>query len=258
MYNWQDLLHLMSRLRDPQTGCPWDKQQTLSSIVPHTLEEVYEVVDAIERDDWTNLTEELGDLLFQVVFYAQIMQEQQQADMTVIIDGLVTKLLHRHPHVFVGGLYGQSQVNTQSNDQLHRQWDRLKEVEKPQPTALLDTVPLAMPALQRALKLQKKAAKVGFDWPDVTGPQAKIAEELAELLQADAEHQVLEAGDLLFSVVNLLRKMGIDPETALRHSNQKFQRRFTQVEAKANEQGGMAAQSLATLDAFWHQVKEEE
>lgn len=268
-YNWSDLLYLMQRLRDPEHGCPWDKEQTLASIVPHTLEEVYEVVDAIDKGDLPHLIEELGDLLFQVVFYAQILADQGQGNMEQVVDGLVRKLVFRHPHVFPDGLYGSKQQPDLSID-LHQQWDELKAQEKARstqngksqqndkPSSLADSVPLALPALQRAYKLQKKAAKQGFDWPDIQGPIAKIEEELQELLAAEPDQQQAEAGDLLFSVVNLLRKMQIDPEQALRQANHKFSHRFAQVEQQANSAGGMAAHDLDALEQFWQQAKQQE
>lgn len=254
-YHFADLLYLMQRLRDPKTGCPWDRAQNLNTIVPHTLEEVYEVVDAIERADMVNLKEELGDLLFQVVFYAQITDEQQQFAMDDIIHQLVAKLIYRHPHVFPEGTLesqGQPGDNTQGLDE---QWEQLKAQKQAPMTSVLDGVPLALPALQRAYKLQKKAAKLGFDWPDCQGPKAKILEELAELEAAEADCQLEEAGDLLFSVVNLLRKMKLDPELALRAANTKFSRRFQYVERQAQAQ--MQDLSLAELEVHWQQAKRQ-
>lgn len=203
-YDYHDLKTLMQRLRTPGTGCPWDLEQTYESIVPHTLEEVYEVIDTIERGDYQHLREELGDLVFQVVFYAQIASEEQRFDLDDVIHDLVAKLISRHPHVFPAGtLESQIDPNQQTDaGTVNGQWDQLKDVEKQssgRAVSLLDDVPRALPGLLRARKLQKRAARVGFDWPDVSGVFDKVDEELAELREAaasgDADHTEEELGD---------------------------------------------------------------
>lgn len=266
-YQLNDLIELMHRLRDREDGCPWDIQQTYRSIVPHTLEEVYEVIDCIEREDYAHLAEELGDLLFQVVFYAQIASEEDRFDLSVIIDQLVAKLLYRHPHVFPAGTLDSRRTETTlSSTQVNAQWDALKQKEKQdkgQTSAVLADVPLALPGLLRAKKIQKKAAKVGFDWPDSSGVIAKIKEELAELEQAIANGDVDdiegEMGDVLFSMAHLSNHLKIDPEQALRRTNRKFERRFSYIETQVNNQGGDWQRfSLEQLDGYWNQAKKME
>lgn len=266
-YQLNDLIELMHRLRDSQDGCPWDIQQTYRSIVPHTLEEVYEVVDCIEREDYAHLVEELGDLLFQVVFYAQIASEEDRFDLSVIIDRLVAKLLYRHPHVFPAGTLDSRRTESAlSSTQVNAQWDALKQKEKQdkgQAKAVLADVPLALPGLLRAKKIQKKAAKVGFDWPDSFGVIAKIKEELAELEQAIADGHIDdiegEMGDVLFCMAHLSNHLKIDPEQALRRTNRKFERRFSYIETQVNNQGGEWHRfSLEQLDGYWNQAKKME
>lgn len=266
-YQLDDLITLMQRLRDNTDGCPWDMQQGYRSIVPHTLEEVYEVIDCIEREDYQHLSEELGDLLFQVVFYAQIASEQQRFSLATIIDELVAKLLFRHPHVFPDGTLS-SRRTTQSLDShgVNAQWDKLKQQEKQlkgKPTSVLADIPLAMPGLLRAKKIQKKAAKVGFDWPTSAGVIAKIKEELAELEQAmaegDVDHIEAEMGDVLFSMAHLTNHLKIDPEQAIRRTNRKFEQRFSHIEAQVNAQGGDWQQfTLEQLDGYWNEAKLKE
>lgn len=264
-YGYTDLKTLMRRLRDPQTGCPWDLEQDYRSIVPHTLEEVYEVIDTIERGDYTHLREELGDLIFQVVFYAQLASEEARFDLDDVVHDLVAKLLYRHPHVFPEGTL-ESRVDPDrrpGSDAVNRQWDRLKDREKAakdKADHLLDDVPAALPGLLRARKLQKRAARVGFDWPDTDGIFDKIEEELAELREAvdrgDTRHSEEELGDLLFVVANLSRRLKVDPERALRGAARKFEQRFGHVETRVNAEGGdWGAFSLADLDAFWEEAK---
>jgi ATP diphosphatase len=261
-YNFDDLKLLMSRLRDPKTGCPWDVEQNYRSIVPHTLEEVYEVIDTIEREDYEHLSEELGDLLFQVVFYAQIAEEEHRFVLDDVIHKLVAKLIYRHPHVFPeGSLY---QVNEQQLDvaEIQYQWEELKQQEK-RPAKVLDDVPKALPGMLRAKKLQKKAAKVGFDWPDVSHVIDKAYEELAELQEAIAEgnQQDIEGelGDLLFVLANVARHCHIDPEQAVRSTNRKFENRFDYIESQVQQSGkDWSAFDLEALDAFWDEAKEIE
>lgn len=229
---------LMDWLR---TDCPWDREQTFATIAPYTIEEAYEVNDAIDRRDMAELKDELGDLLFQVLFHARLASEIDAFDLDDVADALVDKMVRRHPHVFGGA---------DKPD-----WDGIKAAEragKPQ-NRTLDGVALALPALMRAQKLQKRAAKVGFDWPDTDGAFEKIVEEAAELQDAAPSAQHEEAGDLLFAVVNLVRKMGLDAESALRDANAKFTRRFEGVEDRAG--GSLAGLSLEAMEAHWQAVK---
>jgi len=272
-YGLDELLYCMERLRNPETGCPWDLKQDFASILPHTLEEAYEVADAIERQDWPHLEEELGDLLFQVIFYGQIGRERALFDVASVIDKLVAKLIRRHPHVFPGGqLQAQRDTSvTPEEAQVAANWDAIKQQEKQLKQAqgrlqtdagLLADVPVALPAISRALKLQKQASKVGFDWPDTTGVVAKIHEELAEveaeLASGDQQALASEIGDLLFAVTNLARHAGVDPEQALRGTNQRFTTRFTRVEQQINAQGGWDIATPDTMEAAWVQAKAEE
>ena len=230
----------MLRLR---TDCPWDREQTHATIAPYTIEEAYEVKEAVDRGDMEELRDELGDLLFQVLFQSQIASESGHFDLDDVADGLVAKMVRRHPHVFAGA---------DKPD-----WDAVKAQEragKPQ-AGTLDGIALALPALIRAQKLQKRAATVGFDWPDAEGAFDKIVEEARELRDAPETERHEEAGDLLFAVVNLVRKLGIDAEAALRDGNAKFARRFERAEADA---GGFAELSLEEMDAFWEAAKRAE
>lgn len=250
------LLGIMARLRDPATGCPWDRTQDFRTIAPHTLEEAFEVVDAIEREDLDELRGELGDLLFQVVFHARIAEEQGAFDFGDIAAAVADKLERRHPHVF--GDESIADVSAQT-----RAWEQRKAAERSARGlgGTLDGIPLALPALTRARKLGRRAAATGFDWPDASGPRAKIIEELAELDQVRAEggdRSRLEAelGDLLFSVVNLARHLELDPETALRGANARFAQRFARVEAALAVRGltpGSASPEL--LDTLWTEAK---
>lgn len=245
------LLAIMARLRDPATGCEWDVAQTFASIAPYTIEEAYEVADAIERDDLAGLREELGDLLLQVVFHARMAEEQGAFDFEAVADGICAKMTSRHPHIFGGeDNVGQSR---------EVRWEARKAAERAAKGAdsALDGVALALPALMRAEKLQKRAARVGFDWPDTAGPRAKVIEELDELdAAATAEERLDEAGDLLFAAVNVARRYGVAPEDALRHANAKFERRFRGMEALAG--GDFAARSLEAQEALWQRVKAAE
>lgn len=270
MYQLDDLLHLMARLRDPQHGCPWDLQQDFVSIVPHTLEEAYEVADAIEQGDFAHLPGELGDLLFQVVYYSQLGREQALFDFAQVVHGITAKLVRRHPHVFPDGdLYGSPDVPRLGEAAIKQRWEQIKAEERaeraaePQQLSLLDDVPQALPALNRAGKLQKRAAQVGFDWPDALPVVDKVREELDEVLEAmasgDAAAQGEELGDLLFAVCNLARHLKVDPEQALRAANHKFERRFRHIEqALRDAQQDFAACSLEQLDALWGEAKQRE
>lgn len=264
-YGYDDLKTLMQRLRDPSSGCPWDVQQTYRSIVPHTLEEVYEVIDTIERGDYQHLREELGDLVFQVVFYAQIAHEEERFDLDDVIHDLVAKLLYRHPHVFPDGTL-ESRIDPDQRLQaqaVNPQWEELKDREKSaqqKPHDLLDDIPRALPGLLRARKLQNRAAKVGFDWPSSADVYAKIDEELAELRDAeasgDADAIEDELGDVLFVMANLARHLKVDPEQALRRTMSKFEQRFAHVQRRVAASGDdWSAFSLEQLDAFWVEAK---
>ena len=248
------LLTIMARLRDPSRGCDWDLAQSFATIAPYTIEEAYEVADAIERDDMTALKDELGDLLLQVVFHARIAQEAGLFDFTAVAEAISHKMETRHPHIF-----GNAPDHGQSRE---THWESLKAEER---TAkgdggVMDGVAQALPALLRAEKLQKRAARTGFDWPDRSGPADKLREEMAELAAAEsAAHQAEEAGDLLFAAVNLVRAYGIPPEDALRAANRKFERRFRAMEALAAARGQQfAALTLDQQDALWNDVKASE
>lgn len=254
----QTLLDIMARLRDPETGCPWDRQQNFRSIAPYTLEEAYEVVDAIERDDRNDLRNELGDLLFQVVYHAQMASEARWFDFSDVVRGICEKMVRRHPHVFA------DEVIASVEEQSHA-WELHKRRERGAQTgSILDEIPVSLTALTRACKLQKKASAAGFDWPEIHGVFDKIHEELEELrTEIDRGHDAAairdETGDLLFAVVNLARHAGVDPESALRQANTKFSRRFRQVEAHCVKAGSNVVDTdLDTLDRYWDQVKLEE
>lgn len=261
-YSLDDLIRLMAALREPDSGCPWDLQQTFASIVPHTLEEAYEVADCIEREDWDHLRDELGDLLFQVVFYARLADEQGWFDLHRIIDQLVTKLIRRHPHVFPNGSLDTDGVEAIAVEQVNRNWEAIKQQERTSKSraGVLDDIPVGLPALSRAAKLQRRAARVGFDWPDTQGVLDKIEEEIAELREAlaqgDLDNAREEIGDLLFAQVNLARHLEIDPEQAVRHTNAKFKRRFRHVESRVVDSGQQWEQlSLDQLDHWWDEAK---
>lgn len=252
------LLDLMAQLRDPKTGCEWDKAQTYVTIVPHTIEEAYEVADAIAREDWPELQAELGDLLFQVVFYAQIAKEEGRFDFNDVVRGIVEKMTRRHPHVFGGERY--TTVAEQN-----AAWERIKTAEKSeQPAGILDGVPLALPGLTRAIKLQKRASAVGFDWLTIEPVLAKIEEEIAEIRHeienhAPPERLENELGDVLFACANLARHLKLDPEAALRRTNAKFERRFRQIEQwLAAENRAPTDSSLAEMDTLWERAKDDE
>jgi len=263
MYQIDDLLYLMARLRDPEFGCPWDIKQDFSTIVPHTIEEVYEVVEAIDQNDMQNLSEELGDLLFQVVFYAQLGKESGSFDFSQIIDGITSKLLRRHPHVFPdGSLKSKRSSADLSDDEIKGQWDAIKAQEKSanKPAQFLAAVPVSLPSLNRAYKLQKQASKVGFDWAEVGPVIAKIKEELEEVEEAiasgDAKAIESEVGDVLFAAVNLARLANVDPDAALRSTNKKFFDRFCYIESQLVLQNiPLRDASLQQMDELWEQAK---
>lgn len=270
MYQLDDLLFLMARLRDPQYGCPWDLKQNFASIVPHTLEEAYEVADAIERADFAHLPGELGDLLFQVVYYSQLGREEGRFDFSTVVDSITRKLVRRHPHVFPDGdLYGPLNQPRLSEADIKQRWETIKAEERaakavvPEQLSLLDDVPRALPALSRAVKLQKRAARAGFDWPETLAIVDKLHEELNEVLEAlasgDQAHIAEEVGDLLFVVVNLARHLNVEPEAALRATNQKFERRFRFIEEALRAVGRRVEETaLDELDALWNQAKCQE
>ena len=251
--NIQRLLNIMSRLRDPQGGCPWDLKQTYATIVPYTLEEAYEVADAIARESFDELKDELGDLLFQVVFYAQMAKEQGRFEFDDCVAAICDKLERRHPHVF-------GDVSADNAEAVLKNWEALKSAERKDvgQHSVLDNIPQAMPALSRAYKLQKRCANVGFDWPDVQGCWDKVKEEIIEVEECEAGSEELaeELGDLMFALVNVVRKHKLDPEAVLRAANSKFEKRFRAVEQALAEQGKTPEQSdLAEMDALWNEVK---
>ena len=244
------LLSIMATLRDPETGCEWDRAQRFETIVPHTIEEAYEVADAVARGDVADLREELGDLLFQVVFQARIAEENGQFDFQEVARSIADKLEARHPHIF-----GDEPAPGGERD---ARWEALKAAERGAKgaTSAMDGVALALPALMRAQKLQKRAARQGFDWPDRNGPEAKISEEIEELRTASSDEIFEECGDFLFAAVNLVRSYGVEAEDALRHGNAKFERRYRAMEARAG--GRFAELALGEQEAHWQAVKAEE
>jgi len=253
------LLGIMTRLRDPASGCPWDLKQDFRSIAPHTIEEAYEVADAIERADLAALRDELGDLLFQVVFHAQLAAERGAFGFEDVVQAICDKLTRRHPHVFAG-------IPVADADEQSRIWEQLKAQERRAQgdgNGALAGIPLALPALSRARKLGRRAADAGFDWPDPSGPRTKIDEELAELDHVsneggDVGRLEAELGDLLFSVVNLARHFDIDPEAALRRANDRFVRRYAHLEQSLAARGiGPAAAGAELLDQLWAAAKAE-
>ncbi len=236
------LVAIMARLRDPNGGCPWDLAQDFSTIAPYTIEEAYEVADAIARDDMAALKDELGDLLLQVVYHARLAQERGAFAIADVVEAICAKMIRRHPHVF--------------GDAASPGWEDLKAEERAGAAdrSALASVALALPALKRAEKIQKRAARVGFDWPDAEGPRAKILEEMAEVDRAETkEERAEEVGDLLFAAVNWARHLGVAPEEALRHATDKFETRFRAMEAIAGE--GFTALPLSGKDDLWNQVK---
>ena len=238
---------VMARLRDPERGCEWDVAQTFETIAPYTIEEAYEVADACTRDDMGDLRDELGDLLLQVIFHSRIGEEAGAFDFDRVATAIADKMERRHPHIFGN-----------SSDGGHHLWEAIKAEERAEKadTSAIGGVALGLPALMRAEKLQKRAARVGFDWPDAGGPRAKIDEELVEVAEAAAADQVEEIGDLLFAVVNWARHLGVDAEAALRAANVKFERRFRAMEAQVG--GSLAGHDLAAQEALWVAAKSAE
>ncbi|MCO4827206.1 nucleoside triphosphate pyrophosphohydrolase [Lentibacter algarum] len=250
---------IMRALRDPETGCPWDIEQTFATIAPYTIEEAYEVADAIEREAWDELKGELGDLLFQSVFHAQMAEEAGLFSLDDVADTMSDKMVTRHPHVF------GAESRNKSAEQQTRDWEAIKAAERAGKSekGTLDGVALGLPALLRAHKLQKRAARVGFDWPSAREVLDKILEESQELVEAqaeaDQEHILEEYGDLMFVMANLGRHLGVEPEAALRAANAKFERRFGRVEALLAARGKRPEDSdLSEMDALWTTAKEEE
>jgi len=268
------LLTVMRQLRDPDYGCDWDRKQTLQSLTAYTLEEVYEVIDAVERGDFLQLRDELGDLLFQVVFYAQIANEEGRFNFNDVAQAVAEKLLHRHPHVFPDGTvqsFGSATLALDAETVAIR-WEQIKNLERelkasrtPSGTvpSVLDDVPGTLPAMERGRKLQKRAASLGFDWQDPQPVLAKLREEIAELevemRRQDKEGMQAEFGDVLFSCVNLARHLDIDPEAALRAANRKFEQRFRTMEVvAAARQLPLNSMDLEALDDLWNEIKTEE
>lgn len=259
--NINGLIEIMAALRDPQTGCPWDIVQTFQSILPYTIEETYEVVDAIRRGDRTDLCEELGDLLLQVVYYARMAEEEGSFTFGDVVEAITTKMIRRHPHVF--GTAAERKAGMTAGI-----WEKIKAEEKADKEhnsaeSYLDDISSALPPYLEALKLQQKAAKVGFDWPDASLVLKKLSEETEELTAAmktdDQAGIAAEYGDLLFTMINLGRKLKLDPETALALTNQKFRNRFLYIEQKIQEkQKWLADTDLAEMEALWTEAKANE
>ena len=261
-YVMADLQRVMERLRNPDTGCPWDLAQTFQSIVPSTLEECYELASAIEHEDYAHVAEELGDVLFQVIFYAQLGREENLFNFSDIVHTLTDKLVRRHPHVFHNGQIEAQSGEQVSVDQVVQSWEEIKQSERAAKSlrGILADVPLALPALPRAQKLQKRAAAVGFDWESIQGVFEKLDEELGELREAIKENSAPsienEMGDVFFTCVNLARHLRVDAEASLRRSSSKFEARFSQMESMA-ENSGLELENLdeAALDILWNEAK---
>jgi len=244
----QRLLRIMERLRDPERGCEWDTAQTFETIAPYTIEEAYEVADAIERKNMAELESELGDLLLQVVFHSQMAAEDGQFTFEDVARGISDKMERRHPHIF-----GQ-----ETGAMTNKRWEDLKAAEREDSgsASAMDGVAKALPALMRSDKLQKRASRVGFEWQDLSGPKAKLEEELEELEAASDEERLMEAGDVLFVAVNIVRRYGVDPEAALKAANSKFEQRFRKMESLAeSDDVDFASLSLDEQEAYWQRVK---
>jgi MazG family protein len=243
---------IMAALRTPGTGCPWDLEQNFATIAPYTIEEAYEVADAIGRNDKGDLCEELGDLLLQVVYHAQLAAEEKSFDFDDVVEAICRKMIRRHPHVF-------GDEKARSAKLAKGFWEEIKarEKKKAKASGILDGVPVTLPAMTRAVKLQSRAAKVGFDWPSIDFVYEKMNEEIAELQgETLPEEQMAEYGDLLFAMANLGRHLGIDPEGALRAANEKFNRRFRHIEGELEKRGSSPEQStLAEMDTLWDEAK---
>ncbi len=252
-----NLLNIMRRLRDPDNGCPWDVRQDFSTIAPYTIEEAYEVADAIEREDLEDLREELGDLLLQVVFHAQMADEAGAFDFFDVVDSISDKLVRRHPGVF-------TDVEIATAEEQLRTWDRLKAEERQAKgvVSLLDGVPRGMAELQRSVKMQKRAGEAGFEWPSAGPVLDKFEEEIGEMREAlqsgNRAHMQDELGDLLFLAANLARQMGMDPAAALRHANEKFDRRFRAMESAAGGPAALQRMDVDEMEAVWQRIKREQ
>jgi nucleoside triphosphate diphosphatase len=245
---------IMAALRTPVTGCPWDLEQNFASIAPYTIEEAYEVADAIQRGNKADLCDELGDLLLQPIYHAQMAAEEGSFTFDDVIEAVVTKMIRRHPHVF-----GDADAKAKGVAKGFWEANKAKERQGQPKQGLLSSVPIALPGLTRAVKLQSKAAKVGFDWPSVDNVYDKITEEIAELRAADDADKAGEFGDVLFALANVARHLGIDPEAALRATNEKFTRRFAYIETELEKRGREPKDSnLEEMDALWNQAKEFE
>jgi ATP diphosphatase len=255
----QSLLDIMRQLRDPDSGCPWDLKQNFHTIVPYTIEETYELAEAIAIEDFAQIRDELGDVLFQVVFYAQMASEQALFTFEDVVDGIAEKLLRRHPHVFAET--GGQRV---SESQVKKRWEQIKveERQRKNQRGTLDDVPRALPALSRSQKLQKRAASVGFDWSELDAVRGKVDEELGELAEAvsegDSSAIESEVGDIFLAMVNLARHLGVDAEAALRHANRRFEDRFSLMETAAERDGSqLSEESLERLEERWQAAKRE-
>ena len=255
----QSLLDIMRRLRDPDSGCPWDLKQNFHTIVPFTIEETYELVDAIAAEDFAQIQDELGDVLFQVVFYAQIASEQALFTFEDVVDGIAAKLRRRHPHVFAA-----TGARSVSVVEVKERWDEIKGEERRRKNqkGTLDDIPKALPALSRSQKLQKRAARVGFDWSELDAVRGKVDEELEELAEAISEGESTaiesEVGDIFLAMVNLARHLGVDAESALRHANRRFEKRFRLMETAADRDGSqLSEESLERLEERWQAAKRE-
>ena len=259
----EHLLGIVRRLRDPDQGCPWDVGQTFQSIVPHTIEEAYELADAIESNDFDQIREEAGDVLFQVLFYAQMADEKQHFNFADVVDGLSEKLIRRHPHVFSRNSTAQQETPIAVSD-VSDSWEKIKRTERQgkQQSGILDDIPVSLPALTRAQKIQKRASRVGFDWADMAGVFEKLEEEICELKEAlvEGEKAAIESelGDVLFCVVNLARHLDFDAETAMRGATRKFEGRFRLMEEQAIASGSrLEDESISTLEARWQTAKRD-
>lgn len=255
------LLDIMQQLRDPENGCPWDKQQTFETIIPYTIEEAYEVAEAIEQKDFVELKAELGDLLFQVVFYSQMAKEKKLFDFNDVVVNIIEKMLRRHPHVFAGQEIGTAEQQSDNWEAIKAQERKEKQLQKSK-AGVLDDICRTLPAITRAYKIQKRAAKVGFDWPDITPVMAKVIEELdevkAEIESGSQQRLEEEIGDLLFSCINLARHTKVEPESALRKANQRFTERFQLMEKQLTVSGQQFSMlSLDELNQLWLVAKEQ-